>query len=152
MNKLNQDITFMQRAIELARKAQHNNEVPVGAVVVFDNKIIGVGQNRSIELNDPTAHAEILALRDAAKNIKNYRLIDTTLYVTLEPCIMCVGAMIQARIKRLVFGAQDPKAGAIESVYSINSDRKLNHEFDVTSGILAEESSLLLKDFFKSKR
>ena len=152
MNYSNQDILFMQRALELAKEAQKNNEVPVGAVVVFNNKIIGEGKNASISVCDPTAHAEIIALRNAAANINNYRLIDATLYVTLEPCVMCVGAMIHARIKRLVFGAYDPKAGAIESVYTINQDKKLNHYIETESGILAEESSTILKDFFKSKR
>jgi tRNA(adenine34) deaminase len=127
-------------------------EVPVGAVLVHENTIIGEGFNHPIQLKDPTAHAEIMALRAGAKTLNNYRLLDTTLYVTLEPCIMCVGAILHARVKRLVFGAFDPKTGAVDSVFKIPSEPKLNHRLIIQGDILAEESSALLKKFFQSRR
>jgi len=142
----------MQHALELASKAQYEGEVPVGAVVVLDDKVIGEGCNQPISSHDPTAHAEVVALRHAAKELGNYRLVDATLYVTLEPCIMCIGAIMHARIRRLVFGASDPKAGAIQSIYTIPEDKKLNHTIQVDSGILAKECGELLSNFFRRRR
>lgn len=146
------DIEWMQKALDLAQKAQASGEVPIGAVLVHENTLIGEGFNQPIQLNDPTAHAEIMALRAGAKILNNYRLLDTTLYVTLEPCAMCVGAILHARVKRLVFGAFDPRAGAIESVFQIASEPKLNHRLMSEGGILAEESGNLLKSFFRARR
>lgn len=143
---------FMQAAITLAQEAASCGEVPVGAVVVKDNEIIGVGYNAPIQHHDPTAHAEIRALRDAAKNIGNYRLVDCALYVTLEPCAMCSGAIQHARIAHLVYGANDPKTGACGSVVDLMAESKLNHHTKVTGGILAEECGHLLTTFFKERR
>lgn len=151
-NALKMDIYWMQKAIDLAKEAFIKDEVPVGAIVVQDNKIIGSGYNNPISIVDATAHAEIIALREACKNINNYRLIDATLYVTLEPCMMCAGAMLHARIKRLVFGAFDEKTGVVGSVCNLVADYKWNHSFSCTGNILGKESSALLSDFFKSKR
>ena len=145
------DIQFMQRALELARQASLLGEVPVGAVLVLDNEIIGEGHNQPIALSDPTAHAEIVALRQAAQKMQNYRLLNTTLYVTLEPCSMCLGALQHARISRLVYAASDPKTGAVESVCRL-LDQPLNHRIQWEKGLLAEESSQLLRDFFKKRR
>lgn len=142
----------MRRALELARRAEQEGEVPVGAVLVKDNEIIGEGWNRPISGHDPTAHAEIQTLRAAGQRIGNYRLVDTTLYVTLEPCIMCVGAIMHARVQRLVYAASDPRAGAIHSAYTIPDDGKLNHALEIHSGILGEECSGLLTDFFRARR
>lgn len=142
----------MQRALELARCAEQAGEVPVGAVLVKDNEIVGEGWNRPISGHDPTAHAEIQALREAGQRLGNYRLIETTLYVTLEPCIMCIGAIMHARVQRLVFAASDPRAGAIHSAYTIPDDGKLNHSLEVGSGVLADECSGLLTDFFRARR
>jgi tRNA(adenine34) deaminase len=136
----------------LAQKAESEGEVPVGALMVCDNTIIGEGWNQPIQLHDPSAHAEMNALRMAAKKIGNYRLKNTTLYVTLEPCAMCVGAMIHARIERLVFGAFDPKAGAVKSVFQLLDDLRHNHAIRWEGGIYAAECSDLLKTFFKNKR
>ena len=147
-----QDLYWMRHALELAARAESEGEVPVGAIVVFENKIIGEGWNRPIIDNDPTAHAEIMALRSAATKINNYRLLDTTLYVTLEPCIMCSGAIIHSRVKRVVYGAKDPKAGAVESAFTILGTDCLNHKVNVTRNILAEECSQVLTDFFKKRR
>lgn len=146
------DIDFMQQAIALAMQAASHQEVPVGAVVVKDGVVIGRGSNAPIALHDPSAHAEMLALRDAAKNIGNYRLVDCTLYVTLEPCAMCAGAIQHARIARLVYGAADPKTGACGSVVDLMSEPKLNHHTQVTSGVLAEDCGHLLSNFFKARR
>lgn len=146
------DVFWMQHALELAKRAESEGEVPVGAVVVHDEQVIGEGWNRPISDNDPTAHAEIMALRSAAKNINNYRLLDTTLYVTLEPCIMCTGAIIHSRVKRVVYGAQDPKAGAAESAFTILGTDCLNHRVNVEQGILAPECGHILTDFFRNKR
>jgi len=148
----NNDLTWMQYAYNLALKAQQQGEVPVGAVIVMNNEIIGEGWNRPINDYDPTAHAEIIALRDASKKIKNYRLVDSTMYVTLEPCVMCAGAIVHARLKRLVFATTDLRTGAAGSVFSILDSDQLNHKVDVTKGILAIESADLLKKFFKGKR
>ena len=147
-----QDQTFMQAAIALAKQAGENGEVPVGAVVVKDGKIIGRGSNAPIELHDPSAHAEILAMRDAAKNIGNYRLVDCTLYVTLEPCVMCSGAIQHARISNLVYGASDLKTGACGSVINLMAEGKLNHHTTVKSGVLEKETGQILSDFFKKRR
>jgi tRNA(adenine34) deaminase len=146
------DEYWMRQAILLANKAESLDEVPVGAVLVHENKIIGEGWNQPIGLNDPTAHAEIMALRAGALTVKNYRLVDTTLYVTLEPCAMCVGAIIHARVKRVVFGASDPKTGAAGSVFPLLNDDKFNHKVEVTGGVLADECGGLLKRFFGKKR
>lgn len=146
------DIQFMRRALELADRAAEEGEVPVGAVVVKAGKIVGEGWNRPIVSNDPTAHAEIQALRQAAERIGNYRLIDTTLYVTLEPCAMCAGAMVHARIQRLVFSARDSKTGAAGSVMNLVQHPQLNHQVDITEGVLAEVSSEKLRQFFRNRR
>lgn len=146
------DALFMREAIALAQQAAAQQEVPVGAVVVKDGVIIGRGSNAPIGLHDPSAHAEMLALRDAAKHIGNYRLVDCSLYVTLEPCAMCTGAIQHARIARLVYGASDPKTGACGSVVNLMSEPKLNHHCEVTGGIASEECGQLLSDFFKQRR
>jgi tRNA(adenine34) deaminase len=146
------DQVFMARALELARHAEREGEVPVGAVVVKDGVIVGEGWNRPIGTHDPTAHAEIVALRAAARALGTYRLLDTTLYVTWEPCAMCAGAMVHARVKRLVFAATDPRAGAAGSIFNIVHHEALNHRLSVASGILAEECSALLRGFFLARR
>lgn len=146
------DTYWMRYALELALKAARAGEVPVGAVLVRDNKIIGEGWNRPIGSCDPTAHAEIQALRAGAKQLDNYRLLDTTLYVTLEPCAMCAGAIIHARVKRVVFGAHDPKGGAAGSVFEILGTDKLNHKVEFCGGVLAQECGDLLSEFFRIKR
>jgi tRNA(adenine34) deaminase len=143
---------FMSRALELARQAQAAGEVPVGAVIVKDGLIIAEGANRPIGGNDPTAHAEIIAMRAAANVIGTYRLLDTTLYVTLEPCAMCAGAMVHARIQRVVYGATDPRAGAAGSVFNIVQSPALNHRVEVEAGVLADDCSRLLRDFFAARR
>ncbi len=142
----------MQRAIALAKQAEQEGEVPVGAVMVKAGDIIAEGWNQPIAKHDPTAHAEIQVIRAASMLLKNYRLPDTTLYVTLEPCLMCMGAITHARIKRVVYAATDPRAGAVESIYSISKDRKLNHHVEIQGGIMAEASSQLLKNFFRKRR
>lgn len=146
------DSAWMRAALELARKAEAEGEVPVGTVVVRDGVIIGRGWNHPISAKDPTAHAEIIAMREAAQALDNYRLLDTTLYVTLEPCAMCAGAMVHARIRRLVFGAPDPRAGAAGSVFDIVHSPALNHRLDVAGGVLAGECGELLKRFFELRR
>ena len=146
------EIDFMQAALALAANAADNGEVPVGALVVRDGEIIGRGQNSMIARNDPTAHAEILALRDAARRIGNYRLVDCELYVTLEPCAMCAGAMMHARIARVIFGASDPKTGACGSVVDLFAEQRLNHHAEVTGGLLADTCAQQLKDFFALRR
>lgn len=146
------DMTFMQIALSLAEEAGKNGEVPVGAIVVKDGIVIGRGSNAPITQHDPSAHAEIQAMRDAAKQLGNYRLVDCTLYVTLEPCAMCAGAIQHARIARLVFGASDPKTGACGSVVNLMAEEKLNHHTEVTGGILATECGGLLSQFFASRR
>jgi tRNA(adenine34) deaminase len=152
MSNLEQDLGMMKIAIELAQAASAEGEVPVGAIVVKDGQIIGRGSNAPIGLHDPSAHAEILALRDAAKNLGNYRLVNCTLYVTLEPCAMCTGAIQHARIARLVYGASDTKTGACGSVVNLMAENKLNHHTEVTGGIMAEETAILLSSFFKARR
>ncbi len=146
------DIFWMQYALELAKRAESEGEVPVGAIVVLNDEVIGEGWNRPIMDSDPTAHAEIMALRSAAQKMNNYRLLDTTLYVTLEPCIMCTGAIIHARVKRVVYGATDPKAGAVNSAFTILGTDCLNHKVNVDSGILANECGQQLTEFFRNKR
>ena len=146
------DESWMRHALMLAQRAQAEGEVPVGAVLVKDREIIGEGWNRPIATHDPSAHAEMMALRSAAKKIGNYRLTDTTLYVTLEPCIMCAGAITHARVSRLVFGAADPKAGAVHSVYDVIANPKLNHRVEWTGGILDAECSDVLRQFFRARR
>lgn len=146
------DERFMDTAIEQARKAEAAGEVPVGAVIVLDGTIVGHGFNQPISLRDPTAHAEILAMRDAARNAGNYRLTGATIYCTVEPCIMCAGAMIHARIARLVYGASDPKVGAAGSIYNVLTDPRLNHRVSVYPGLRQAECSALLKRFFESRR
>lgn len=147
-----QEILWMQHALQLAEAAAAQQEVPVGAVLVLDNKIIGEGSNRPIKNCDPTAHAEIIALRQGAETLKNYRLINSTLYVTLEPCVMCIGAIVHARVKRVVFGAKDPKAGAVESVCSLGVSPHFNHRVIYESGLLAEQCGKLLSEFFRARR
>jgi len=142
----------MKSALDEAHAAGSRGEVPIGAIVVLNEKIVASAGNRTILDCDPTAHAEVIALREAARKIGNHRLLGTTLYATVEPCAMCAGAMIQARISRLVYGADDPKAGAVRSCFSILKHEKLNHRVDVTSGVLAEKSVELLRAFFEARR
>jgi tRNA(adenine34) deaminase len=142
----------MRTALELARTAEQHGEVPVGAVVVKDGQLLAEGWNQPIGSNDPTAHAELVAIRAAAQKIANYRLLDTTLYVTLEPCVMCAGAIVHARIARIVFGAPDPKTGSAGSVFNILNSNRLNHQVELTGGVLQDDCSKLLKSFFESKR
>lgn len=146
------DNRLMELALEEARAAAERGEVPVGAIVVIDSRIVARAGNRTIADTDPTAHAEMVALREAAATVRNYRLLDAVLYVTIEPCAMCAGAMIQARIARLVYGADDPKAGAVRSCFSILDHPQLNHRVDVTPGILKEQAAELLREFFASRR
>jgi tRNA(adenine34) deaminase len=146
------DISWMRHAIDLARKAQELGEVPVGAVLIKHNQIIGEGWNNPIEKNDPSAHAEIQALRSAAQRQKNYRLPGSVLYVTLEPCVMCAGAIFHARLERVVFGTFDPKSGAAGSVLNLFDISKLNHHTQVTGGVLEKDCSELLVNFFSERR
>lgn len=146
------DAAWMRIALELAQHAHAAGEVPVGAVLVKDEEIIARGWNQPISAHDPSAHAEMVAMRAAAQALDNYRLPDTTLYVTLEPCAMCAGAMVHARVKRLVFGAPDPRAGAAGSVFDIVRTDALNHRLEVTGGVLANECGNLLKRFFEQRR
>ena len=142
----------MRCALELAHEAQNEGEVPVGALVILDHQIIGEGWNQPIGLHDPSAHAEIAALRDAARRKSNYRLPGATLYVTLEPCVMCVGAIIHARIARVVYGASDPKTGAAGSMFELLGSNKFNHRLTITAGVLAGPCGELLRNFFQSRR
>ena len=146
------DEQFMRRALELAAKASEAGEVPVGALVVIDGEITGEGYNRPVSESDPTAHAVMIALRAACRNAGNYRLPGATLYVTLEPCVMCSGAMIQARLERVVYGADDPKTGAAGSVFDTLLSDKHNHQVRVSGGVLSEASAGLLRSFFKDRR
>jgi tRNA(adenine34) deaminase len=147
------DRAWMRRALELARHAEASDgEVPVGALIVLDGEIVGEGWNRNITLDDPTAHAEVQALRDAGRRRGNYRLPGATLYVTLEPCAMCSGAIVHARIARVVFGASDPKTGAAGSVFDVLQHERHNHRVEVTRGVLADECGDLLRQFFRSRR
>ena len=150
MNKQN---SFMERALELARHAETQGEVPVGAVLVLDEKIIGEGWNQPIRRHDPSAHAEIMALRHAGQCQQNYRLPDSTLYVTLEPCPMCAGAIVHARVGRVIFGASDPRTGAAGSVFDLlPSDARFNHRTEVSGGLMADQSADLLRQFFRARR
>lgn len=146
------DALWMQAALDLARCGGEAGEVPVGAVVVKDGRIIGRGYNRPISGNDPTAHAEIMALRDAAAHLRNYRLSDCTLVVTMEPCVMCAGAILHARIARLVYGAREYKTGAHGSVMDVFAEPRLNHHCEVHQGVLAAECAALISDFFEARR
>ncbi|MBI3371188.1 MAG: tRNA adenosine(34) deaminase TadA [Betaproteobacteria bacterium] len=146
------DEDFMRRALELARRAAAEGEVPVGAVIVAEGSVLSEGWNRPVAAHDPTAHAEIQAMRAAAAALNNYRLSGTTLYVTLEPCAMCVGAMFHARVARTVFGAADPKTGACGSVVNLFAETRLNHHAQVEGGVLAEECGALLREFFSARR
>jgi len=146
------DQQFMELAIDQARIAEENGDVPIGAVIVHGNKIIAKAYNQREQLQDPTAHAEIIALTQAAAALENWHLNDCTIYVTLEPCCMCAGALVLARIKRLVYGCDDPKTGAIKSLYNIVSDNRLNHQVIVTNGVLAQDCGALLQEFFAKRR
>ena len=146
------DENWMRRALELAQRAEEAGEVPVGAVIVLNGELIAEGWNRPISASDPTAHAEIVALRAAGKKLDNYRLLDTELYVTLEPCPMCVGAMLHARVKRVIYAATDPKTGALGGTYDLLNSVDHNHSFEVTKGVLAEQSGEMLREFFRRKR
>jgi len=146
------DTDFMRRALELAGRAESQGEVPVGALIVQGDRIVGEGWNQPITLRDPTAHAEVLALRHAATTLDDYRLGGTTLYVTLEPCPMCAAALVHARVSRLVFGAWDPRQGAAGSAFNLVTARELNHRVDSFGGVLADECGALLKRFFASRR
>lgn len=142
----------MAYALELARKAEAEGEVPVGAVIVKAGEVIGQGWNRPIAGHDPSAHAEMLAIRDAGQSLGNYRLNDTSLYVTLEPCVMCSGALMHARVARVIYGAADPKAGAAGSQFDLLNDERFNHRISVTAGVRADQCAEILKQFFKAKR
>ncbi len=146
------DQKFMQAAVTEAEIAKDLGEVPIGAVIVFDGEIIGRGHNLRETSNDPTTHAEMVAIRQAAEHIGHWRLLDCTLYVTLEPCVMCMGAIILARVPRLVYACRDPKAGAVGSIYDFAQDERFNHKVEVTEGVLGAECSQLLSGFFKELR
>ena len=146
------DKQWMRQAIAIARRAEQAGEVPVGAVIVRDNQLIAEGRNCPISTHDPSAHAEIVALRNAGAAVENYRLLETTLYVTLEPCVMCSGALFHARVARVVYGARDPKAGAAGSMYDTLLDERFNHRINVTGEVLAEECGSLLTQFFRARR
>ncbi|TAL57767.1 MAG: tRNA adenosine(34) deaminase TadA [Legionella sp.] len=146
------DEDWMRHALGLAAKAAKQGEVPVGAVLVKDGQLLAEGYNRPIADHDPSAHAEMQALRAGAKALGNYRLTGTTLYVTLEPCVMCAGAIVHARVQRLVFGAPDPKAGAVNAVYDVISNPRLNHRVEWTGGVLEAECGEILRDFFRQRR
>ena len=146
------DITGMRAALAEAELAAGGGEIPVGAVLVLDGEVIATGRNRSITDSDPSGHAEIIALRNAGQSRGNYRLVNSMLFVTLEPCVMCVGAIVQARVGRVVFGAYDEKAGALGSVEDLSDSRAFNHRFETNGGLLADESARLLKNFFRDRR
>ena len=146
------DQFWMSIAIELAKQAGESGEVPVGAVLILDDKMIGKGRNQSIELNDPSAHAEIQALREAGSKIGNYRLNRSKIYVTIEPCTMCIGALVHARIEKLIFGAREPKSGAVAFANDILEKNSFNHRFKVIEGVLEDECSQLLRNFFRARR
>jgi tRNA(adenine34) deaminase len=146
------DYDFMRIALEEAQAAYSAGEVPVGAVLVHDGHILAQAHNLPITMNDPSAHAELLALRQAGQKLGNYRLVGAELYATLEPCIMCAGAIVQARLTRVIFGARDPKCGAVASLYNILTDERLNHQVEVTEGILQEECGEIMSRFFRQKR
>ena len=147
-----QDEHYMLEAIKAAQIAEENGDVPIGAVIVYENQVIGRAYNQREQLNDPTAHAEIIALTQAAAFIESWRLHGCTIYVTLEPCTMCAGALVLGRLDRLVYGCDDPKTGAVKSLYNIVQDERLNHRLEVTSGVLAEKCSAQLQSFFQRRR
>ena len=147
-----QDKSYMRLALIEAQKAQSQGEVPVGAIITQDNEVIATGYNQQITTNDPTAHAEIIALRSAGNYLQNYRLIGTTLYVTLEPCAMCLTALVHARVARVVYAASDPKTGSLGGCIDLSTSQCFNHQLAITSGVLAEEASTLLINFFKQRR
>jgi len=147
-----QDLQFMAAAVAEARRAEAEGEVPVGAIAVAGGQIVGSGHNQPIGLNDPTAHAEILAIRSAAPQLKTYRLADVSIYVTLEPCVMCVGAMVNARIARVIYGARDEKGGALGSAYDIGRDGRLNHRFEVIAGVMERQCAEIMREFFRARR
>ena len=149
---MNIDEEWMQYALQLDKKSEERDEVPVGAIIVYKNKIIGEGWNQPISSNNPTAHAEIMALQDAGEKIGNYRLLDSTMYVTLEPCVMCAGAMVHARIAKLVYAVDDQKTGACGSVFNMIQAEELNHNTEIKKGVLEKECQALIKNFFKEKR
>ena len=149
---MNIDEEWMQYALQLAKKSEQRDEVPVVAIIVYKNKIIGEGWNQPISSNNPTAHAEIMALQDAGEKIGNYRLLDSTMYVTLEPCVMCAGAMVHARIAKLVYAVDDQKTGACGSVFNMIQAEELNHNTEIKKGVLEKECQALIKNFFKEKR
>jgi tRNA(adenine34) deaminase len=151
-NHVSADELWMEEALRAAQEALRAGEVPIGAVIVCDGKIVGRGWNRNINDSDPTAHAEIVALREAGANIGNHRLSECDLFVTIEPCAMCSGAIVHARIKRLVYGSDDPKAGAVRSVMQVLNHPSLNHRLEVSGGVLAGRCAELLQTFFKSRR
>jgi tRNA(adenine34) deaminase len=146
------DLEFMEMALAEARACAEAGEVPIGAVLVRGEEVLGRGGNRTIRNCDPTAHAEIVALREAARAIGNYRLLDTTLYVTIEPCAMCAGAIVQARVARVVYGADDPKGGAVRTCFEVLNSSRLNHQVEVAAGVLQEEAASLLQAFFAARR
>ena len=152
MKSYNDDQRYMQMAVEQARIAEDNGDVPIGAVIVGESRIIGKAYNQREQLQDPTAHAEIIALTQAAASLQSWRLLGCTIYVTLEPCPMCAGALVLSRMDRLVYGCDDPKAGACKSLYNIVGDERLNHRIEVTSGVLAEQCSQQLQNFFRQRR
>ena len=143
---------YMKEAIKEALKALDDKEVPIGAIIVHKDRIIARAYNQRERLKDPTAHAEMIALTQAAAYLEDWRLTDTTLYVTIEPCIMCAGALVNARVKRLVYGADDPKAGGCGSIVNVTNDKRLNHRIEVVSGVMAQDCQWLMKEFFKKKR
>ncbi len=145
-------IQFMADAIAEARRADAEGEVPVGAIAVANGQIVGAGHNRPIGLGDPTAHAEILAIRAAASTLKTYRLTAVSIYVTLEPCVMCVGAIVNARIARVIYGARDDKAGALGSIYDIGRDGRLNHRLEVVGGVMESDCAAIVREFFRARR
>jgi tRNA(adenine34) deaminase len=146
------DLQWMSRALELAESAASRGEVPVGAVITKEQEIVAEGHNLTVTSNDPTAHAEVVVIREAAQKLGDWRLTECTLYVTLEPCSMCAGALVLSRLRRLVFGASDPKAGMVGSLGNLVQDERLNHWIEVTGGMLADASGDLLKDFFRARR
>jgi tRNA(adenine34) deaminase len=150
--QLNQDEIYMRRALELAAKAAAEDEVPVGAVLVIDDQIVGEGYNQVISLSDPSAHAEAQAIRAAGQAIDNYRLVNSTLYVTLEPCAMCAGLITHARVKRLVFGAPDPRTGATGTAIEVLNHSSMNHKVDIEAGVLADQCGDILRQFFRARR
>ena len=152
INRLPGDASFMKLALEQARRAAEKGEVPVGAVVVHDNQIVGNGYNRREALQSPIAHAEIFAIEKASQALRSWRLTDCDLYVTLEPCVMCAGAILQARLRRVIFGCLDPKAGAIESLYRLCEDQRLNHRVPAVGRILSEDCAIVLSEFFSRLR